>query len=370
VLDYVQGWIDRIEANDGIIPDNVGATGVVGEARDGQWWGGLHGWSTGERAIDRLFLGLIIGAECAHLLSGGDDSYLEVLRSQVRVLMENSIETETESRCMVVPTSYGADGWDSYGDFSIRGGPPHLTHLYHASMSEGDHDTVTRVRDRWMNGGGDDWNDIPLTGDRGGARTEFSRFQYYDGKNPDWPMKILTAEYNEAITKYEEMMEDDRLPYDIITTNQMPQHLVLTKGLTQVTMGTPQATYNGGLLRATVRYFDKDRGRAGLPPDTAALVDELRPDGAGIQLVNTNHGETRRVIVQAGAFGEHDFTEVSYHREGDDGDTTQQVHGKAFVVELPPSTAIRLNAGMNRYVNKPSYAFPWHGDSVPIPFHE
>ena len=50
-------------------------------------------------------------------------------------------------------------------------------------------------------------------------------------------MKILSAEYSEAIAKYEEMMEDDRLPYDIITTNQMPQHLVLTKGLTQVTMG-------------------------------------------------------------------------------------------------------------------------------------
>ena len=30
VLDYVQGWIDRIEANDGIIPDNVGSTGKVG----------------------------------------------------------------------------------------------------------------------------------------------------------------------------------------------------------------------------------------------------------------------------------------------------------------------------------------------------
>ena len=56
--------------------------------------------------------------------------------------------------------------------------------------------------------------------------------------------------------------------------------------------------------------------------------------------------------------------------EGDDGDTAQQVHGKAFVVELPPSTAIRIDAGMNRYVNKPSYAFPWHGESVPIPFHE
>jgi hypothetical protein len=148
----------------------------------------------------------------------------------------------------------------------------------------------------------------------------------------------------------------------------MPQQVVLTKGLTQVTTGAPQATYNGGLMRATVRYYDQDRGRPGLPPDTAALVDELRPNGAGIQLVNTNRNETRRVIVQAGAFGEHDFTELRYQQNGQDGDTVQKVHGKSFAVTLPPSTSIRIDAGMNRFVNKPGYAFPWHGNKIPVPF--
>ena len=312
VLDYVQSWIDRIEANDGIIPDNVGPTGVVGEARDGQWWGGLHGWSTGERAIDRLFLGLIIGAECAHLLSGGDDSYLEILRSQVRVLMDNSIETETESRCMVVPTSYGAEGWASYGDFSIRGGPPHLTHLHHASMSEGDHDIVTRVRDRWMNGGGDDWNDIPLTGDRGGARTEFSRFQYYDSKNPDWPVQTMSADYEQVAGYIEAMERDTRTVQQIIDDNNWPPNPVIVKALIQTTMGSPAPLYNGGILRATVRYFDPCERRPGLPSDVSALVDELSADKVCIQLVNTGHSETRSLIVQAGAFGEHSFTDVSF----------------------------------------------------------
>ena len=58
-------------------------------------------------------------------------------------------------------------------------------------------------------------------------------------------------------------------------------------------MGCPQTIYNGGLLRALVRYFDVDRARPGLPKDVAALVDEIRPSAVGIQLVNTSTSESR-----------------------------------------------------------------------------
>lgn len=375
VLDYVRGWIDRIEANGGIIPDNVGPTGKVGEARGGQWWGGLHGWSASERAIDRLFLGLIIGAECAHLLSGGDDSYLEVLRSQIRVLLDNS---KTEGGCLVVPTSYGADGWTAYGDFSIRGGPVHLTHLYHASMNEEDYRLVTRVRDD----GGEDWNAIPLTGDRGGARTEYARFQYYDGKNPGWPVRAMEADYVQVAAFIEAMERDTRTVQEVIDDNKWPPNPVIVKALVQTTMGTPATLYNGGILRATVRYFDSCERRPGLPPDVAALVDELSADGVGIQLVNTGHDETRRVTVQAGAFGEHSFNKVQFDEttlsydgidpgqrvraERTPTSTSIAVNGKHFTVTLPPMTTIRLDCGLNRFVNDPSYAFPWHGGEVPI----
>ncbi len=64
---------------------------------------------------------------------------------------------------------------------------------------------------------------------------------------------------------------------------------------------------------------------------------------------------TRRLIVQAGAFGEHNFTQAS------GGDTAISVNGKYVAVELPPATAIRISAGMQRFANQPSYAFPWHG---------
>ena len=36
VLDYSQSWLERIRQNDGIIPDNIGPSGEIGERRGGQ----------------------------------------------------------------------------------------------------------------------------------------------------------------------------------------------------------------------------------------------------------------------------------------------------------------------------------------------
>ena len=80
-------------------------------------------------------------------------------------------------------------------------------------------------------------------------------------------------------------------------------------------MGAPQSVYNGGLLRATVRYFDQHHGRPGLPRDVAALVNKLESECVGLQLANISPTETRNLIVQAGAFGEHQFTEVRFQED-------------------------------------------------------
>ena len=239
-------------------------------------------------------------------------------------------------------------------------------HLYHASMAKEDYGLITQVRDGEVER---DWNEVgSALGEKNWGTTEFARFQYYDGRNPDWPEKILRAEYQKALETYREMREDERTHLEVIATNRIPSQPVLTKGLTQVTLGAPQSIYNGGLLRATVRYFDRDRARPGLPPEVAALVDELGPETVGIQLVNTSRGETRNLVVQAGAFGEHQFTRIECGEEGGDGRGVQPVEAKYFGVELPPSTAIRVKAGLDRFANTPSYAFPWHGDTIPVPF--
>ncbi len=43
VLDYLQAWVERRDANDGIVPDNIGPNGQIGELMGGKWWGGGNG---------------------------------------------------------------------------------------------------------------------------------------------------------------------------------------------------------------------------------------------------------------------------------------------------------------------------------------
>ena len=353
VLEYVEAWMDRIKKNNGIVPDNVGPTGKIGEFRDGQWWGGLYGWN-GVAGFQYMFHSITIAAECAQLLSG-DSAYLELLRSQIRVLLENS-QTREDGQ-LLLPCRYGPQGWESFRPMRFQ----ELAHLYHASMSREDYELALRFRN---NDKERDWNQEVAEGEKNNGNNEYARFQYYDGKNPDWPEKMLAAEYQMVLEAYEEIRNENRNQEDLIRNNKQPPNPVFTKGLTQVTMGAPQAVYCGGLLRATVRYYDRNKNRPGLPPDVASLVDTLKADRVGIRLVNLNHCETRRVIVQAGAFGEHLFNTVEFFEEkGMAGDSKRKksipVNGQYFSVELPPSTSIRLDIGLNRFVNRPGYAFPF-----------
>ena len=378
VLEYTEAWMERAAKNGGLMPDNVGPTGVVGERRNGNFWGGQYGWNH-YQGFNIMFHSLNIAAECALLLTG-DYGYLDLLRDQVKVLLDASIKREDGQ--LIMPTRYGPSGWQYDPPLPRREdtivpmrhvytGPmpwrmQELTHLYHASMSQEDRELIERVREGEVER---DWNCVGETGsEKNSGQTEFARYQYYDGKNPDWPEKILSAEAEWSMRAIDEMRKDGRTVIERLQANAIPANPVLTKGLTQVTMGAPQSIYNGGLLRATVRYYDRDEGRPGLPSDVAALVDHLAPDAVGVQLVNCSREHSRRLIVQAGAFGEHTFTEVRTENGEGEEPVTTAVNGKYVAVDLPPAAKVRLEAGLSRFSNDPSYAFPWHGDEIPIPF--
>ena len=362
VLDYTEGWMERIQRNNGILPDNVGPTGQIGENRQGQWWGGLYG-SNSFVGYGIMFSSLTIAAECDVLLTG-DFGYLELLRSQIKVLMENA--TIREDGHLTPPARYGPDGWEYYMGhpdpdqgrmelFRLQ----ELTHLYHISMAAEDYDLITRKREIDKER---DWNHVPVTGEKNCGDTELARFQYYDGKNQNWPEKILQAEYQNAQTAVETIQNETRDAQTLIADNPSSPNPVYTKGLTQVMMGAPHSVYTGGLLRATVRYFDSDRARPGVPPGVTALVDKLDAKGAGVHLVNLNTSETRNLIVQAGAFAEHHFVELTHAGQ------TVPVDAKYLAVQLPPGTSVRLDMSMRRFAHRPTYAFPWHGDGIPVPY--
>jgi hypothetical protein len=151
--------------------------------------------------------------------------------------------------------------------------------------------------------------------------------------------------------------------------------------LLQLTLGAPQLIYNSGLPQARVRYFDPAQSRPGLPHDVAALVRKLEPERTVLELVNLNIFENRDVIVQAGAYGEHLFTTVNYPERVDEDrpqpdeftradptlvERTVAVNRKFFQVRLRPGCGLTLNLGTKRFVHRPSYAFPWHGDTIPV----
>jgi hypothetical protein len=114
--------------------------------------------------------------------------------------------------------------------------------------------------------------------------------------------------------------------------------------LANLTMG---AFLSGNIwsLHARLRYFDPVRRRSGLPEDVAALVEKISGDSVSVSLVNVNQVEARDVIVQAGAYGEHQFTSPQ--------------DARWITVRLEPGSGGRLVLGMRRYANQPTAGQPW-----------
>ena len=93
-----------------------------------------------------------------------------------------------------------------------------------------------------------------------------------------------------------------------------------------------------------------------------------------VRLVNISPFETRELVVQGGAFGEHRFTDVQYaHRTSEypgavdayaappvsEETRTASIGASHLRVVLPPATEITLDLGTVCFVNQPSAALPW-----------
>jgi hypothetical protein len=102
-----------------------------------------------------------------------------------------------------------------------------------------------------------------------------------------------------------------------------------------------------------LRYFDPERRRAGIPQDVAALVDTATDDHVAVTLVNVSQTESRELIVQCGAYAEHECVGVEIDDEEFD------IQGPYFTVHLAPGSGSRMVIRTRRYANQPTLAFPW-----------
>ncbi|RKD89196.1 hypothetical protein [Halopiger aswanensis] len=367
VTEYLEAWRERTAENGGIIPDNVGRSGEIGEYTDGEWYGGYYGWSWG--GWHYIGIGPTVAAENAVLLTG-DREHLEFPRSQLETLIENGIEVSSDAvhDTLYIPHKYGGPGdyhydasgvlteddgevlWrDGWYEFKPHRDDPYAVHLWYMSMDEDDRERIRQLRD-WNKR---DWTRVdPRTSNKHGAGSEYAWLAYLDGEFPEYPERILEASHSRVQQQLELMREEGGVPAEVDEDYLRDRNPVFHRGLLQLTMGAPQPVYYGGLVMAQVRHFDADRRRPGLPEGVSALVESVTDAGVDLTLVNGGSRD-RELIVQAGAYGEHEFAGVQTDGEED------RPESNTIWVSLPSGTRISLTADLERFVNDPTYAFPW-----------
>lgn len=358
VLEYAGAWRDRAHANGGNIPSIVGLNGVVGEGWGGKWYGGLMGWNWTFGGWGILGRGPRIGFANAMLLSG-DTSFVEALRAQGKNLLDNRIKTPDGLR---LPDKYGDQGWSSpaagvyhealYSDIYLTTlSELDLKRLHSAAMPPAHERRATPV-----------WK-FEYEAGRFEGGNEVAWIDYLRGNDAGYPERVL----KDAFAKIRWMMEgirsdpstpDTRLadtPHQIRVSPDAPLGVfgAVTGALVNLTLGGRHPHWSGGLLYSELRYFDPEMRRPGLPEDVAALVSAITADAVTVTLVNLNQTESRELIVQTGAYGEHQCLSVA------SAAGTASVNARWFRLELAPGAGGELRITRSRYANAPTLDFPW-----------
>ena len=353
VLEYVQAWMDRAQANGGLIPDNVGPTGKIGERMGGRWWGGYYGWRWPHGGT--VMLEGICTAGCNATLLTGDPSWLDLFRLQVDKLWE--LRREEEGKTMI-PNKHGEKGWF---EFIPKEASPTLRLLMHAYAVGRQPQDLARIEEQYGDRPLPDPDGLPSRG-KAGSFTVHEWFEYIVGRNPDFPHRALEATEVEMRYRLDRMDGDslDWRTWRAIDDWQDVHHWqeidpVVPEGLMQMAMGTPTAVYHGGMVHAAVRYFDPAAGRPGLPPHVAALADEVETGHVTVHFANTDIVEERDVVVQAGGCAEHLFESVELV---DGEEAPVNVDGGVVRVRLGPGVQGRVKFRLKRLARQPTYERP------------
>jgi hypothetical protein len=342
VLDYLEAWSERIAANGGLCPDNIGPGGTIGELMDGKWWGGYYGWRW-PHGFMSIIQPLTIAAMNALLLTG-DQRYLDIPRGQLDHMLD--LGREEDGR-LLVPHRYTDQGWTAYRPLS----PEFPLQLWYISQDAGDAARLERFPERTTA-----WREVRPGRGKGDDIHIAPWYCYLQGQNKDYPREIVDAQWAEIARRLERMRNDDGDPETWDVHHWQDINPVHTEALIQLTCGGPQIIYHGGLLHVRLRYFDAEARRPGLPPDVGALVDALDAESTTVTLANTSPLHGRRLVIQAGAFGEHVFTDVT--ALGEEQTSQQPLDSHHLEVDLPPGRSIRLRLGMRRFARQPGYDWP------------
>jgi len=335
VLEYVGAWKQRTDANGGNIPTNIGLNGQPGGEYGGRWYKGTYGWNftiyDGE--IDQIAhrntveAGSWPGFGNAYLLSKGDPGFINTLRKQIDNLYAQKKIVDGK---VMLPSMYGDPqgykytGREEWYHWTTNLHIPRLTEIYLWSMDRKDLERVPA----------EDW------------------IGFLEGKDPAFPERALRKDLEFVRKNIEEMEEDPTTPDTRLADYLMGMNPAATDALSKLTLGS-YLTGNIWTLHARVRYFDPARRRPGLPENVAALVEKFDAESTTLTLVNLSQTAYKEVVVQAGAYAEHTFGEVTW------GGKTAAVNGPSVTVRLSPGAGGQLRLTVRRYTNEATLRLPW-----------
>jgi hypothetical protein len=334
VITYVDGWLERMKQNNGVIPTFVDLDGKVG-GPTGKWWGSAYGWGfspvnpvTNKRENRNRMERPIIGFNNALFLTG-DQKYVDAWRNMIDAVNANARTVDGKTQ---YPTMYGLDlatdpkatkpGW-----YGWRDRPWNVGALEVWYFSQKPEDLARIGTNPWL--------------------------EYLQGRNPSYPETAM-AEDLATIQRRVEGIRKDQSKWDKrLADNMLDLNPVKTTALIQLTQGGMEPDRRGNLVNSRLRYFDPARKRAGLPEDVGALISEMSDTGTTVTLVNLNTTTPRTVVVQGGAYAEHLIESVDWNGK------TIPVGKPSFTVTLSPGAGGKLTLKMKRYASDPTVKFPF-----------
>ncbi len=321
IEEYIGAWIERTKANGGITPDNVGLSGEIGEYNDGNWWGGYYGWKWVRGGWD-IVLASLTAAKVARLLTG-DDKWLELPRSQMHLMSDQGRRGE---RGWTIPIRYdGESGWHH----EVVEPPYAAVNLWAASQADEDWAHVEKLADA-----------------RGNVADDDLGWAYFvRGENPGYAAAAFRKDLAFVAEKMRHVSNEHGDPETWYDAKWLALEPMPTDNLVRLTIGGLPAQKRGEMIHSRLRYFDLERREPGLPAGVAALVSRIDGEHVRLEVVNTDLFGEKRMLVQAGAYGEHEFVEPAA--------------GKAFELLLAPGAGSTIDIQMRLYRNTPTYRFPW-----------
>ena len=326
LLEYVDAWLARMKANGGIIPTNIGLDGKIGSAAGGKWYGGVYGW--GFTVIDPVdkqprhrstFQHGFLGFMNAYLLSNGDDKYLAGWRNMLDLVNKNA---KTERGRKLYPQKYGDwKGKTGWYNFTTKPYNANALEMYYLSWNKRDKKWLPR--NAWLD--------------------------YLDGKNPGYPIAALKADFARIRQRNAGMKKDRTTPDTRLADDPMKYNPASVSSLIHLMLGGIHPGHRGSILHCRLRYFDPVKRRAGMPDDVAALIEKMTADSVTVTLVNLHQTQSREVIVQGGAYGEHRLVSA--------GDVA--INAPTVRVKLAPGAGRRLVLRMKRYAGVAGMGLPW-----------